>query len=128
MSNLKLLSTKFEEIKKTKKFQDREGLLGYKTTALYSTRYDSVIIRHHSSVIAAFNDKVALISNVGYGTPTTRNRLNRIMHDNDIPYTVSQHNFKQILVPHDDWTKNVWNGYSATFVKEDGVWNVCTSE
>ena len=77
--------------------------------------FDHIGIYHHGNRIAAlYSDDSIFITNSGWETPTTRTRLNKILRDNDIFWSVTQKNFVQYLV--NDVTRyRRENFYSAEF-------------
>jgi hypothetical protein len=94
----------------------------------------SIGIDYHGNRIAEINDWNVYISNCGYGTPTTRTRINSVLADNHIPYRVTQKNHSQILstripvyndmnqISHYVWTVIDSDFHSGNFVMDAGVW------
>lgn len=83
------------------------------------------VIRYHNNAIAWLGDWEVQVSNAGWGTATTRNRLNMILRDNNIPATVGQKNNSQTLT----FAGKVWTDFKwAQFVMESGVWTLKDGE
>lgn len=102
MANLE--STSFLHIFSQKKFWYRNGKLGNNT---YAFAYEENGVKRfkitlHGNTIArggyAGDDKKILrITDAGWGTVTTRDRLNQILTDNGVPFRASQHKGVQVL-------------------------------
>lgn len=95
---------------------------------------DSIGIDYHGNRIAEISDWEIYISNCGYGTATTRTRINSILADNHVPFRLSQKNRKQILslripVYNDDysirnykWTVVDPDFHTGDFKMDSGLW------
>jgi len=123
MANLE--STSFLHIFSQKKFWYRNGKLGNNTHAF---AYEEQGVKRfkitlHGNTIArggyAGDDKKILrITDAGWGTVTTRDRLNQILTANNVPFRASQHKGVQVLskLPYDNGDKkNYWNSYSTGY-------------
>jgi hypothetical protein len=98
----------------------RTGMtLAYATTAVRT--WEGIAIEHHGNRIALIRPDYIYVSNAGYGSSTTRTRLNRILRDNDIPYGVTQKDFAQYLVDDATRTRVPFTG-THTFVKMAEGW------
>lgn len=96
--------------------------LGHNTTV--ERQGDGFLIRYHGNAIAYIGTWDVSISNAGWTTPTTRERLNIILRSNGIPAGVFQRDFNQYLR---------WDGRdipfhgSASFDMVSGTWNLIES-
>ncbi len=82
----------------------------------------TIFVYHHTSVIASLWAGVGnlRITNAGYRSSTTRNRLNKILEANGIMWRVRQRNHVQVLVHVEDGSIAMLPGFqSARF--ESGV-------
>jgi hypothetical protein len=98
-------------------------MLAYETRAgqdRTNPQYDYVIT-HHSSFIAFIGPWNVEVSNAGWGSSTTRTRLNMILRDNNIPASVKQRDFVQVLV---FAGKSYPNFRWAEFRMVAGVWTL----
>lgn len=101
MSNLKMPTMTFEAI--ADRFFSRRGdatrTIAYATTATFVTDgvHVEYLIRHHGNPIAWVAEKEVAVSNAGYGTPTTRARINAVLASNGLPFHVGQRNHRQVL-------------------------------
>lgn len=77
MSNLKLPNMNWAKLQESKK-----ATLGYKTTALYNEDYNSLGIYHHDNMIAVLGEEEIYLTNSGWISSTTTNRLHKILTDN----------------------------------------------
>lgn len=90
MSNLKLPTMTIENLKKVR---PRDGRIGYKTNIMWNENRTKVGIYHHNSLIAvidesgyAGHERIVSISNAGWASKTTVDRLNRILIENTSGY------------------------------------------
>lgn len=124
MSNLNLKSTNFDKMVEAIKAK-RGGyagmiILGANTLAHLDV-FDAgdgghtVTITYHGNIIAQLTRGGVAFTNAGWGTSTTRNRLGMIAHDNNVPVSFGQRNWKQTLMAR----KRMWNG---------GEWHDLTDE
>lgn len=119
MSNLKMPIMTFRAI--GDRFFSRRGeaqrTIAYATTATFATDgvHVEYIIRHHGHAIGWLASDEIAIDNAGYGTPTTRARLNAILGSNDLPYYVAQRNGEQVLFSSTDHAPVVRNFRSGVF-------------
>lgn len=122
MSNLKLKSMHYKKLKD--RLRDKNGKpekLGYETWATDRTEDDAVAIQHHASIIGIVKPFSVSVSNRGWDSSTTRDRINRILRDNGIPFGVTQKNGEQLLV--DDNLKKVASFIGwFEFRMEAGLW------
>ena len=97
MSNLKLPKMSFDNLSKLTKPGESKKI-AYETWA-YQYNDGSISVIHHSSVIANISEggSKLYITNAGWGSPTTRNRIDQILRDSSIPFWVTQKNFVQYL-------------------------------
>lgn len=72
----------------------------------------SVTIELHGNIIARLTPGAYYLTNAGWGTPTTRNRLDGIARANGIPVRFSQKNYKQIasVVTLGEWIESEYSG------------------
>lgn len=85
MSNLKLPTMSYESLFKLAPTNGDWKKIAYATFVRRGTIGGSVIqVKHHETVIANLTKEFFEIHNGGYNTPTTANRLNRIVRDNGI--------------------------------------------
>lgn len=101
MSNLKLPTLTYAAL--ADRIKDGQTLhIGYMTTAekvggLGDAEF--IMIRHHYSTIAVlYKDGTVYITNAGYDSSTTRNRINHVLRDNNIRAGVTQRKGVQTLV------------------------------
>jgi hypothetical protein len=107
---------------------------GETKTVAYATTVENrggvFYVRHHGNPIATIGTYTLLVSNAGWGSSTTRTRLNTILHDNDIHVSVTQKNWEQLLVvPEDlsrwDWEHTTSHPFSrAYFEMVAGTWTL----
>jgi hypothetical protein len=82
---------------------------------------DAIYVKHHENVIAVLEPDSVYVTNCGYETSTTANRLRKILSDNSIPFSVRIKQFSMRLIRVADWqgplAKQVDEGsfYRATF-------------
>lgn len=100
MSNLQLPTLTYAAL--APKIKDGQTLhIGYMTTATKEAglgNADFIFIKHHYNVIAVlYKDGTVYVSNVGWSSSTTRNRINHVLRDNDIDAGVSQYKGDQVL-------------------------------
>lgn len=120
MSNLKLANTHPRNLRKLT--ERGVGRVGHNTNVVRGPAGEYVIY-YHGNVIAVIEDFAVYITNAGWDTPTTRNRLNIILRDNGIPFGLTQKNFRQLLV--DGSFRTVIDGFTqAQFRMVAGVWTV----
>lgn len=91
----------------------------------------SVSIAYHGNTIAELTNNDVYVSNCGWGSPTTRERINSVLKENGIPFHVSQKNHKQILTRIDkDESGNITrtilntNFWNATFHRTATGWSI----
>lgn len=86
MSNLKLPTMTFVELESLCEYSHKTKTLAYATTAEYVAKDGStdayVIIRHHGTVIAEIARGWVYVTNSGYDSQTTRERIHKILTDN----------------------------------------------
>lgn len=92
MSNLKLPSMSYASLTSR-----NNGTLAYATT-LTVTPHKCAEVRHHGNLIAEIGPDGLWISNAGWDSSTTANRLRVILRDNGLPYTVRIHDFEMELL------------------------------
>jgi hypothetical protein len=98
-----------------------ERKLAYATVVSSSPLYpDTYYIHHHGNTIAEIEPFNVTVTNAGYGTPTTRNRINKILRDNNINAVLIQENFKQKFFFNGETITN--NFYAASFEMVAGIW------
>lgn len=106
MSNLKLQNTNYAELLKRLKTRKGKALkVGNNTEAILISG-DVVIITYHDNGIVRMDPDSITFSNAGWGTSTTRTRLDIIAGDNNVPLWFGQKNFAQTLTAR----KRMWNG------------------
>jgi hypothetical protein len=131
MSNLKLKS-KTDPISLHLFLGNRTTrILGYETTVTrMSEGEDSWFkIKHHGSTVARIHSWQVEVSNAGYSSPTTRNRLGKILNDNRIPFYVGQKNFDQLLYQRAESSGSrdsviTEDFQAATFQMQAGLWTL----
>jgi hypothetical protein len=129
-----LESTKLINLTKSK-FVNRLGKLGNNTYARYDPEKKIAAIYLHGSLIATLQygneaDEasahiIVFITDAGYGTNTTRDRLSQILSSNGIPFAPTQHKYEQVLRSR-NWEdkRNYWyvsphsNQREAIFVQQ----------
>lgn len=92
--------------------------IGYKTEASFNRRHEGDVfyIYHHGSPIARITKGKVEVSNAGWGSRTTADRISRVLADNGIPVGVGIKNFTMEFrfrdedyrtepVPYDEWVK-----------------------
>lgn len=125
MSNLKFKATpsfdKLNEFLGTR----QEKTLGYSTTVARRTIDGETHfeIRYHGNLIGAVGENDVFVSNKGWGTPTTRNRINKILNANGINYGTGQKNYAQLLYG-PDWEIVTDTFYSAYFKRDENGWSI----
>jgi hypothetical protein len=84
------------------------------------------LISHHNSIIAQVEDWRVLVANCGYDSSTTRDRINTVLRDNNIPFYVAQKGGNQVLfrVEGNEHTVVTDEFESAEFNMVAGVWEV----
>ena len=102
MSNLKLPTMTIENLKRV---HSRDGKIGYKTDIMWNTDKTKVGIYHHDSLIAVIDEsgtagyeRIVSVSNAGWDSKTTIDRLNRILRDNTAWCGARIRNFNAELV------------------------------
>jgi hypothetical protein len=119
MSNLTLKPTDYKSLRdlNLRDYQNRS--VGHNTAV---QRVDeSFVISYHFNPIARIDMWSVTVSNAGWQTPTTRNRLNLILRANGIPAGVFQKDYVQYLrfegevIPFDR---------TATFDMVAGTWTL----
>lgn len=72
------------------------GKVGHNTEALpFGTGY---IVKYHDNTIAEIYDYSVTVTNAGWGTSTTRDRINQILSSNGVQFYTAQRNHHQVLV------------------------------
>jgi hypothetical protein len=96
------------------------------STYVKSPVVGNFVITHHDNVIAEISDWEVYLTNAGWGSSTTRTRLNQILRDNDIPFYVAQRNYSQVLFQRgEDGDTVITDEFrSASFRMNAGVWEV----
>lgn len=95
MSNLKLPNMSRESLLATVSSKD------YWTKIAYATHVhlaDTVLIKHHDTVIAELHKDSVTLNNGGYNSTTTSNRLNKIARDNSLPIFVAIRNYNMVAL------------------------------
>ena len=116
MSNLTLKATDWASLAKLAKNGETKKL-GYNTTV--ENVDGTMFIRHHDNIIAALSpDGSFTISNAGWGSVTTRDRLNRILRSNGVRFGITQKNFVQVLFQHG--TDDRWENFESAEFNTDG--------
>lgn len=121
MSNLNLPTLTYAAL--APRIKDGQTLhIGYMTTASKEAglgNADFIFIKHHYNVIAVlYKDGTVYISNAGWSSSTTRNRINHILRDNDIDARVNQCKGEQVLRAHGEFEGAFSN---ATFDHTGGL-------
>ena len=124
MSNLKLPTLTYAALDARVPALDSYSAVGHNVTIGYKTsayRFGtSICIQHHSTTIAALaSDGAVHVTNDGYDSSTTRNRLHSILVDNGIPYGVTQRDFVQVLVSRD--RSEAYPDFVSAYFSPDGV-------
>jgi len=128
------------------KYRNKLGKIGNNTYARYDpeNRVASVFLHGNLIAVLAYGDEkdsqapfqTVFVTDADWGTPTTRDRINQLLWDNEIRFRCHQKNHTQYLTPLPfDFEKpleNFWQvdsiGYSSTrfanFVKQtpDSDW------
>ena len=82
-----------------------------------------VEIRYHGNLIGAIGENDVFVSNKGWGTSTTRDRINQILKGNGINYSTGQKNYAQLLCgPNREIVRDDF--HSAYFKREDSSWTI----
>lgn len=136
MSNLKLPNFEYEGMKSMLlDTKNRYKTVAYKTYAFYQTniaryveksekypygvdreqRVDYVVIHHHDNCIAEIGPDHIYVTNAGWASKTTAQRLNAILRDNGYPYTIRIKNYDMVIT---DSEGNTESFSSAVFEKE----------
>lgn len=76
---------------------DQTRKIAYATTATLVLPAEHYLIRQHGNVIAEIGTADLLVTNAGYGSATTRARLNAIMASHGLPFYVAQRDHAQVL-------------------------------
>lgn len=101
---------------------------GDSATVGYATRavriLDQVNIFHHYNGIAVIGDFDVYVSNAGWHSSTTRERINEILLDNHIPFYVAQRQGRQILFARSNNARIIEGFTEAHFTMVAGVWEV----
>jgi len=109
MSNLKLPTMSFYNLCKIAIPAKGEWKkIAYETYVRYRVResdnglrqFIAIDVRHHHTVIATIQDKTVTLDNGGYVSSTTTNRMNRVLRDNRVPFSVAIRNFEQVVLDH----------------------------
>jgi hypothetical protein len=95
MSNLTLKKTDYKSLTDLKLGGYQTRKLGHNTNVQRIS--DTYVIDYHNNAIAEVGVWMVAITNAGWGTSTTRNRLNIILRDNGIPAAVFQKDYAQYL-------------------------------
>lgn len=114
MSNLKMPNMTHAAI--SDRFFSRRGdqtrKVAYATTATLALPAEHFLIRQHGNIIAEIGTADLLVTNAGYGSSTTRARLNAILSAHGLPFYVVQRQGAQVLYqrveePADDIVRHV---------------------
>lgn len=93
MTNLKLPSLNYPELAELLRNRGSwEVTIGYKTKATLwhtSPGYPEIEVLHHGNEIASIEPYKIWLSNAGWHSATTADRLNRIAKDNGLPIRVT---------------------------------------
>lgn len=122
MSNLKLQDTNYTEL--LHRLTNRRGKsikVGNNTEAILWNN-GVIVIQYHGNTIARMDADSIRFSNAGWGTATTRTRLNIIADHNNVPVVFNQHDHKQILRAR----KRMWNGGEWSTLTENfttAIWD-----
>jgi hypothetical protein len=85
MSNLKLPTMSYENLSSLAPRDGSWKKVAYATWIRHIFIGNGIVeVKHHASIIATITKKRVVLDNHGYNTPTTSNRLNRIVRDNGI--------------------------------------------
>lgn len=98
MSNLKLPNMSRESLLATLSSKD------YWTKIAYATHVhlaDTVLIKHHDTVIAELHKDSVTLNNGGYNSNVTVSRLNKIARDNSLPIFVAIRNRSMVALDND---------------------------
>jgi hypothetical protein len=128
MSNLKLKDTSYAGLVKT--YEEKGNYqfsIGHNTFAWLTKTDGGMVFRiyYHGNNIATITPQSVTLTNAGWGTPTTRNRLSIIARQNGVPLGFGQKNFEQTIIDHTD-TWGVHDVYpflgTVKFDKTDRTW------
>lgn len=119
MSNLKLPTMTYDNL---------DALLGstWRKEIAYATHAERVsdeqiFVKHHASVIAVLSPEQVYVTQAGYNTSTTYNRLRQILRDNDIPWTVRIQDRRGVIQRYGNRTYEPF--HQATFIQtRDDQW------
>jgi hypothetical protein len=120
MSNLNLPNLSYKSLSDMAIQPGETRKLAYETTV--ETMGDVFVIRHHGNAIAEVGLWSLDITDCGWGSSTTRTRLNKVVRDNvtDIPVHLNQKNYQQVLT----WFKSTFPFRWASFRMDAGVWTL----
>jgi hypothetical protein len=76
---------------------DQTRKIAYATTATLVLPAEHLIIRQHGNAIAEIGTADLRVTNAGYGSSTTRARLNAILSSHGLPFGINQHKGDQVL-------------------------------
>ena len=120
MSNLKLPTMSYSSL---------SDLVGskWRVPLAYATHAervgDAIYVKHHESVIAVIEPDRVWITNAGYASSTTANRLRTILRDNQIRFTVCIRQYSMWLMEPFKDRKGVPFS-SETFVRTEAGWSI----
>ena len=57
----------------------------------------AIYVKHHASVIAVLEPDLVYVTNAGYESSTTTNRIQQILRANGIPWSVRIRNFSNVI-------------------------------
>lgn len=103
MSNLKLPNMSAKSLRELVKNNGQYYKIAYATKAMVTS--DRVSITHHDNLIAVLRDEYIFISNCGYDTRTTANRLNAIVSAYNPRYRVGITNYSMVIRDTDNGTE-----------------------
>jgi hypothetical protein len=103
MSNLKLPKMDYATLKALLSVSAGRTI-GYATTISWGDS-DVIEIHHHGNLIAEISPAGLFVTNAGWDSKTTIDRLRRIMHDNGLPFSVRIRDYSsRLLALHDgEW-------------------------
>jgi hypothetical protein len=95
-------------------------------TFVKSPEIGEYVIRHYDSTIAIVEDYRVMVTNAGFDSSTTRDRINTVLRDNNIPFYVAQKSGNQVLfrVEDNEHTVVTDNFGFAQFTMVAGIWEV----
>ena len=122
------MSTKIVlEVKNIKSFLDFRKTdvitIADNTTVRIDRSTNKLTVKYHDTDIAEMNDKYIFVTNGGFHTRSTKERINKILHDNDVYFYTRI--FKGVHTLED------YNGYvtmpnihTVLFIKEQNHWEL----